>query len=145
MPTMWVIAHAFSGLALGVAAPLSSLLLVPAALVLHLLLDLVPHWDYTRHSGRAWWAALDVTVSGAAVAATIVLLDLPSPAVVAAVVSALPDLDVLDALLPGPSRTRLFPSHWTRFPHGECGVLPGITGQAAVVLASLTTVLALSL
>jgi hypothetical protein len=145
MPTMWVIVHAFSGLALGVAAPLGIALLVPTALLLHLLLDLVPHWDYTRDRRRAWWAALDVTVAAAVVAAAVAVLDLSSRAVIAAVVSALPDLDVLDALFPGPAHRRLFPSHWARFPHGECGLGPGIASQVCVVLISLATILALSL
>lgn len=145
MPNMWVIVHAASGLALGALVPLGTPWLVLVALLLHLVLDLVPHWDYTRHGSRRWWGALDVMGSFTVVATLTLLLDLPSRAIVAALVSALPDLDVLDALLPGPARRRLFPSHWARFPHGTCSARPGIAGQVVLVLVFLAVVSATSL
>ncbi|GEM_PF-487538 len=153
---MWVIAHAFSGLAWGVWAPLGLAALLLTSLLLHLLLDLVPHWDYTRHRRRHLWALGDLVLSVASVVTLALLLDLKLPAVLAAVVSALPDLDVLDSLLTGcgrrqaagdasahrgPARRRLFPSHWERFPHGQAGPRSGIAVQAVVVLGSLAAVL----
>ena len=43
---MGLIAHLVAGFALGSAFKVSLWILVPAALGLHVLLDLVPHWDY---------------------------------------------------------------------------------------------------
>ena len=115
------------------------------SLALHLLLDLVPHWDYTRHHLRTLWAVTDVVLSIAAVVTLTLLLDLPLRAAVAAIVSALPDLDVFDAVLPGPARRRWFPSHWQRFPHGEARAAVGIPVQAIVALGSLGAVVVSSL
>lgn len=142
---MWVSVHALSGLALGTLAPLGPALTVVCALGLHLLLDLVPHWDYTRDRRRFLWASLDVGVAVAAVVVPALLLDLPLRAVIAAVVSALPDLDVFDAVLPGPVRHRWFPSHWDRFPHGRARPALGVSVQALVALGSVGAVLAASL
>ena len=55
----------------------------------------------------------------------------------AAVVSALPDLDVIQAVLPLRRDRALFPSHWQAFPHGACGPGVGIAVQAVVVAVSL--------
>ncbi len=157
---MWIIAHAFSGLAWGAWAPLGLAPLLLTSLLLHVLLDLVPHWDYTRHRWRHLWALSDLVLSIASVVALALLFDLGLPAVLAAVVSALPDLDVLDSLLTRaghhgpagsaparrgtarrrPARRRLFPSHWERFPHGQAGPGPGIAVQVVVVLGSLAAI-----
>lgn len=139
---MWVIVHATSGLALGTVVDAPLWVVVIAALVLHLLLDLVPHWDYTQSPRRLLWAALDV---GAAVVLVLSVwqgADLPTRAMVAAVVSALPDLDVIQAVVPLRRARTLFPSHWRAFPHGACGPVAGIAVQAVVVAASLAIVAA---
>jgi hypothetical protein len=138
---MWVVVHALSGLALGALVPLGIVLTVVCALFLHLLLDLVPHWDYTRDRRRTLWALLDVTVSVAAVLALFLLLDLPGRALVAAIASAAPDLDVFDALLPGAKRRRWFPSHWQGFPHGTASPLPGIAVQLVLVVGTVILLL----
>jgi len=135
---MWVSVHALSGLALGASAPVGVILTLVCALVLHLLLDLVPHWDYTGHRLRTMWAILDVAVSIAAVVALVVMLDLTGKAVMAAVVSALPDLDVFDAVLPRSKHRRWFPSHWRRFPHGRARPATGILVQSVVGLGAIT-------
>ncbi|NLT35489.1 MAG: hypothetical protein GXX83_06290 [Gaiellales bacterium] len=138
---MWVIVHTCSGLALGVLLggwPLW--ILLPAALVLHALLDLVPHWDYTAQRRRVLWAALDLAASLMVVSAAIWLYHLPTAAWLAAIVSAAPDLDVLDALLPGTRRVRLFPSHFARYPHGKAAMAPGIAVQGVVAAISLLAV-----
>jgi hypothetical protein len=145
---MWVIVHVFSGLALGAALggrghepTMSLLVLLPLALVAHAVLDLVPHWDYTRSRLRALWAVVDVGAAAALVIAAVWWDALPGWLVLVGVVSALPDLDVLDAVLPVSKNRRWFPSHWRRFPHGQCGAAWGIPIQvgvmvlAAVVLA----------
>jgi hypothetical protein len=137
---MWVIVHAASGLALGTVLDAPLWVVVLAALALHVALDLVPHWDYTHSPRRLLWAALDV---GSAVLLTLALwrgAGVPPPALVAAVVSALPDLDVMQAVLPLRRTRTLFPSHWPSFPHGACARTPGIAVQAVVVAVSLAVV-----
>ena len=138
---MWVIVHALSGLALGALVPLGIVLTILCALFLHLLLDLVPHWDYTQDRRRTQWALLDVAVSIACVLALFLLLDLPGRALVAAIVSAAPDMDVFDALLPGAKHRRLFPSHWQGFPHGRTGPVVGVLTQLLVALGAIVLVI----
>jgi hypothetical protein len=142
---MWVSVHAFSGLALGASGLSRQLgaagvvLLVVGALALHLLLDLVPHWDYTRHRLRIAWVALDLGVAVLGSAGLIVGLGLSWHAALGAAISALPDLDVLDSVLPWKRGSRWFPSHWKAFPHGRSGPVFGISVQAVVVAASLAS------
>lgn len=140
MTRMWVAVHAFSGLALGAWSPWGWGPTLVGALVLHLLLDLVPHWDYTGHRRRLLWAAVDVGMAMVGFVAAAVWLELPALAFVAGVVSALPDLDVFDAVVPGGPRRRWFPSHWRRFPHGQSGPGLGIPIQAVVAALSLAAV-----
>ena len=120
-------------------------MIVLCSLALHLLLDLVPHWDYTRRRRRTLWAAAHVAFSVVAVVVLTLAFDLPSRAAVAAIVSALPDLDVFDAVLPGPTRRRWFPSHWRRFPHGEARAEAGIPLQAIIALGCIGGVIVASL
>lgn len=152
---MWVTVHVLSGAALGavLGAPGMELplwVVLPAALPLHALLDLVPHWDYTRDRRRGLWAVLDLAASAVFVVGGWMALGLPADVVLAALVSAAPDLDVLDGVLPGRRdehgrpRRRLFPSHWKRYPHGRARPLPGILVQAVVVMASLAITLYLA-
>jgi hypothetical protein len=138
---MWVSVHALSGLALGALAPLGVGVMIVCALGFHALLDLVPHWDYTGHRRRALWASLDVGASIALVATAFLLLGLPVRSMVAAIVSALPDLDVFDALMPGRVRRRWFPSHWPNFPHGEARPAIGVPSQIAVVFGSVAALI----
>lgn len=140
---MWVIVHVFSGLALGAALgghghkPTMSLpALLPLALVAHVVLDLVPHWDYTRSRLRALWAVVDVVTSGALIIGAWSSGVLPGWLVLVGAVSALPDLDVLDAVLPVRKGRRWFPSHWRRFPHGQCRAAWGIPIQVGVIVLS---------
>ncbi len=139
---MWVAVHGFTGMALGVWSPLGMGLTVLAALVLHLLLDLVPHWDYSRHPRRVLWAGLDVGVTAVAFLVAGLSLDQGLSIVLVGFVSALPDLDVLDAVLPGKARRRWFPSHWSRFPHGSAPPAVGIPLQVLLMLASLAAIVA---
>jgi len=111
--------------------------LLPLALVAHVVLDLVPHWDYTRSRLRALWAVVDVVTSGALVIGAWWWWDaLPGWLALVGAVSALPDLDVLDAVLPVRRRNRWFPSHWRRFPHGQCRASWGIPIQVGVIAIS---------
>jgi hypothetical protein len=140
---MWVIVHVFSGLALGAALggrghepTMSLLVLLPLALVVHMLLDLVPHWDYTRSRLRALWAVVDVLAAAVLVIAALWSHALPGWLALVGVVSALPDLDVLDAVVPVDKGGRWFPSHWRRFPHGQCRAAWGIPIQVGVIVLS---------
>ena len=134
---MWVIVHALSGMALGRVLPSSLWIVIPAVLVAHALLDLVPHWDYTHSRGKVLWGALDVAAAAAAFLVGGLVFHLPGVIVAAGIVSALPDLDVLDALFPFERRSRWFPSHWQSYPHGHARPLPGVAVQAAVVALSI--------
>jgi len=139
---MWVIVHAVSGMALGAAlgsapvgAPLWAIVLV--ALVAHALLDIVPHWDYTRRP-RVWaWALGDTMAAALALGLAWLVLGQPGYVVWAGIVSAAPDLDVVDVVLPLKTHRRLFPSHWRPYPHGKTGALPGVLTQGAVVVGSM--------
>ena len=146
---MWVIVHVFSGLALGAALgrrgaepAVSLLVLLPLALAAHALLDLVPHWDYTQTRHRGAWAILDVGASAALVLGAWWAAALPGWLLVVGVVSALPDLDVLDAVLPIRREGRWFPSHWRRFPHGRCRAPWGIPIQVGVIALSAAVLVA---
>ncbi len=146
---MWVFVHMCSGLAVGAllggraSSPRFSLVLLLAlSLVAHALLDLVPHWDYTRTRHRAICAVLDVAGAAVLAAAFWTTGVAPGWLVIVGAVSALPDLDVLDAVLPIHTKGRVFPSHWRRFPHGRCRAGWGIPIQACVVALSMAALLA---
>lgn len=137
---MWVVTHTLSGMAVGAvlgerAAPAWAV--VAAALLLHVVLDMVPHWDYVNTERRAVWAMADVSAAGALLLWAATLGDASWAVLLAGAVSALPDLDVLNALWPGERRIRLFPSHWSGFPHGSAEPVPGTVVQGVVALFSL--------
>lgn len=139
---MWVIVHTLFGMALGAALGSPRVgaqwwAIVAVALLAHALLDVVPHWDYTRRP-RLWlWALGDVAVSALALLAAWRMFGVPGYALLGAVVSAAPDLDVLDAVLPIRRHRRLFPSHWKPYPHGRAGPLAGTVVQLLVMAVSL--------
>lgn len=135
---MWVIAHTVSGLALGsLLLPAGLWAIVPAALLLHILLDAVPHWDYISSPYRHAASAADVICSAATLMAARMVFDAEWVVVIAGVVSALPDLDIFnDTLLRGRG-IKLFPSHWRSFPHGSAPPLPGVATQAVVITLSV--------
>ena len=85
---------------------------------------------------------LDVGVTAVAFLAAGLSLDHGLSIVLVGFVSALPDLDVLDAVLPGKARRRWFPSHWSRFPHGSAPPALGIPLQVLLMLASLAAIVA---
>lgn len=142
---MWVVTHTLTGLALGAALHARGAglwVIVPAALVLHLLLDLVPHWDYVRTRNRAVWAVGDVAAAAAVLVFARTAAGMEWAIVLAGLVSALPDLDVLNALWTTERRVRLFPSHWAGFPHGSAPPVPGTLVQATIAAASIAVILA---
>ncbi len=142
---MWVVTHTLTGLGLGAVLAgrgFGPWTIVLAALALHLLLDIVPHWDYVHTRNRALWAVGDVTAAAATLVFARTTAGMEWAIVLAGLVSALPDLDVLNALWTTESRVRLFPSHWTRFPHGSAPPVPGTLVQATIAAASIGVILA---
>jgi hypothetical protein len=129
---MWVIVHMLTGMAVGAVIPGGFWLGIAAAVVFHLLLDLVPHWDYTRT--RKWLLFGSADVIAAAVVAFVGYryLGFSARIVLCGLASAAPDLDLLNAMIPHRRRTRWFPSHWSGFPHGKAPPVPGIAIQALI-------------
>lgn len=132
---MWVTTHLLTGAALAKyvspgAAPW-------AGMGSHVLLDAVPHWDYTRDSRRRYWAALDVATSTAAVLTLLGTGRINKAQAVGGVAAAFPDLDVLGAVLPLAPMPRLFPSHRRGFPHGRAGMSKGILVQLGLAVLAL--------
>jgi hypothetical protein len=121
-----------------VAAPEAAL---PLAVVAHAVLDLVPHWDYTRTRRPVSWAYLDVGGS-ALFALALVAAGAPWVVPVCALLAALPDVDSVGLVIPSLGRRQWFPSHWRRFPHGDCSVACGLALQAIVIAVSLGALLA---
>ncbi len=138
---MWAITHLLTGMLIGAVVPGGIWVGVAAALLGHLVLDLVPHWDYTGTHKALLWGAIDVLSVAVVSFAGYRLLGLSVKIVVCGIVSAAPDLDVLNALLPYKQRTRWFPSHWSAFPHGKARPLPGIAIQVLLAAVSIALVL----
>ena len=137
---MWVIVHMLTGVALGSAVGGPWWFLFPLALVAHVVIDLIPHWDYTRTPYRVFLGVLDVAVSAVAGLLCYLVIGLPGLAIFAGILSAVPDLDVLSAILPYEQKVRWFPSHWLKFPHGKASPAPGIIVQCVMILISLITI-----
>lgn len=143
---MWVVTHVVAGLGMAAAlhyagAPWWVILVV--MLVAHILMDLVPHWDYTVTGHVALLASLDGAASFAAFLLTWQALGWPFWLAFMGLVSGAPDLDVLIALLRRRDSGVLFPSHWRRFPHGRAGPLWGILVQAAFMVGGIVVALTL--
>ena len=136
---MWVIVHVYVGLAIGTAVRAPYWLLVLIVLASHLLLDLVPHWDYTVTAHALAWGWLDFL---GALATLIVLLlaGYPWAVVLMGPISGAPDFDVLFFVIGKGRGRKWFPSHWDRFPHGHCGRTAGVTLQFAIMAVSLAIV-----
>jgi hypothetical protein len=165
---MWVTVHTISGMAVGAGVravlPEASKSARPApgrarghadgragvradmiaalgGLTSHALFDAFPHWDYTNHRLRPLWATIDVTIAVATVLAAR-RAGFGRAVLLAGAMAALPDADVLDAVLPGHSdiggrqRRRVFPSHWPVYPHGRASMLVGTLVQVGIVTAS---------
>ena len=131
-----MIVHVWAGLAIGAALEWPLWAVVAAVLASHLLLDLVPHWDYTHGRHPATGGALDFCASLATGAVCIVVWHTPLAVVALGAISGAPDAEVVVRALRGGRGRYLFPSHWDAFPHGACGPLPGIATQACVLAAS---------
>jgi len=136
---VWVVVHLYSGLALGAAIPAPYWALVIIVIVAHVLLDLVPHWDYTRTSHPLAFGSLDFAASLLTVLAGYFAFHASIGLLVLGSLSAAPDLDVLYNAARHREGQYWFPSHRKGFPHGSCAPLPGILVQAVVVAACCVT------
>jgi hypothetical protein len=139
---MWVVTHVLAGLA--IAAVVESPLWLVAVLVVlsHVLMDLIPHWDYTVSLHQVGIGALDFLVSFAAFAVCWLALGWPFWLAFMGLVSGAPDWDIAIAMARGDDARKWFPSHWRRFPHGRSGPVWGIGVQVAMMAASVVTIAA---
>ena len=134
---MCLIAHLITGFALGSALKASLWLVLPAALGLHVLLDLVPHWDYGFSLRRPWWGYGDFALSAATFVVCYSYLGFTRRTLLTGLVSAAPDLDILLSALPLRWRLKWFPSHWASFPHGRADQALGILTQVGAVAVAV--------
>ena len=132
---MWVVVHLYAGLGLGLL-PLPYWTLVLVVLASHLLLDFVPHWDYTNTSHFVRWGALDFGASLLTVVVGYVALGAPLRLLALGILAAAPDFDVLVRSLRHDRGEYWWPGHRSSFPHGRVAPLPGIATQAVVVAAA---------
>jgi hypothetical protein len=123
-------------MALGAVIPVPFWALVIVVIVAHVALDLLPHWDYTRTRHPIAYGALDFGASLLTLAIGWLVFRAPASLLVLGAISAAPDCDVLISAASGRQGNGWFPSHWRRFPHGECKPLPGILVQVLVVALS---------
>lgn len=142
---MWVVTHVLAGLGLAAAlfaagAPWWVILIVVVAA--HVLMDLVPHWDYTISRHPLFYGALDFLGSLVAFLLAWLALDWPLWLAFMGLVSGAPDWDVLIAVLRGGQARKFFPSHWKSFPHGHSGRVWGISVQLVIMAASVVVMLA---
>ncbi len=136
---MWVIVHTCVGLAIAslVHRPFWQVALLVIAS--HVLLDLVPHWDYTVSAHALVWGWLDF-LGALATLIALLLAGYPWAVVLMGPISAAPDFDVLFFMAGKERGRKWFPSHWDSFPHGRCAKTAGVTLQLAIMAVSLAIV-----
>jgi hypothetical protein len=133
---MWVSTHILAGLAIAALLGGPWWLVAIAVVLAHVVMDLIPHWDYThsRHYHVYGWA--DV-LSGLAFALICwSWLGMPFWMVLMGLLSGAPDFDIIVSAMRGPLARRWFPSHWRQFPHGRAARPFGIGVQVLSMLAS---------
>jgi len=133
---VWVVVHLYSGLALGAAIPAPYWALVIIVIVAHVLLDLIPHWDYTRTRHPVAFSCLDFAACLVTVLVGYFAFHAAIGLLVLGMLSAVPDADIVIQCARGRQGHYWFISHRSGFPHGQCAPLPGILVQAAVVAVS---------
>ncbi len=133
---MWFITHIALGGALGTWIKRPIWLIVILALSSHLLLDMIPHWDYTTIFRWESLAIVD-TLSGILLIALMMQRNRHRTACfLGGIFSALPDLEGL-LIHYGYLSRYYFPSHIRPFPHGSSEMFGGILVQVLIVLVSL--------
>jgi hypothetical protein len=140
---MWVSTHVLAGLAIAAALGGPWWLVLIAVILAHVVMDLVPHWDYTGSRHPVFYGVCDFVAGGVAWLLAWLLLGMPFWLAAMGPLSGAPDLDVLVAEIRGRQDVHWFPSHWKRFPHGRAGRPWGIGVQVVIMAASVAVVLAL--
>ena len=120
----------------------ATLLVIVAVVLAHVLMDLIPHWDYTRSLHGVIYGCCDFLAGLTFWLVAWLVLGMPFWLAFMGPVSGAPDWDVLFAELRGRPDVHWFPSHWKIFPHGRSGRLWGIGVQVALMAASVAVVLA---
>jgi hypothetical protein len=133
---VWVIVHVYVGLALAAVTPAPRWAIALIVVASHVLIDLVPHWDYTFSRNLVIWGSVDFLASLASLIVCFVWLGAPLWMLAMGILSGAPDFDVLISGLRPHGARKWFPSHWQRFPHGRCALLPGVSIQLALVAVS---------
>lgn len=139
---MWVTTHVLAGLAIAAALGGPWWLILVAVILAHVLMDLVPHWDYSNARHPVVYGWCDFIASFAAFWIAWLLLGYPWWIAFMGLVSGAPDWDVLIWIARGERGRKVFPSHWDSFPHGRSGRVWGIGVQVAIMAASVGVVLA---
>jgi hypothetical protein len=139
---MWVTTHVLAGLAIAAALGGPWWLVLLLVIVAHVLMDLVPHWDYTTSPRAAVYVWCDLAASAAAWLLAWRVAGMPFWLAAMGPVSGAPDLDVGIALVRGSGTRKYFVSHWARFPHGRSGRPFGIAVQVVAMAASAAVVAA---
>jgi hypothetical protein len=140
---MWVSTHVFAGVAIAAALGGPWWLVLVFVLLAHVLMDLVPHWDYTVSRHPLFFGVCDFVAGLAAWLVCWFVLGMPFWMAFMGPVSGAPDWDVLIAEMRRKPEVHFFPSHVSSFPHGRSGRLWGISVQVAIMAVSVTVVLAL--
>lgn len=140
---MWVSTHVLAGLAIAAALGGPWWLVLIAVIVAHVVMDLIPHWDYTTSRHPVVYGVCDILAGGVAWLLAWLVLGMPFWLAAMGPLSGAPDLDVLVAEIRGRQDVHWFPSHWKSFPHGRSGHLWGIGVQVVIMAASVAVVLAL--
>lgn len=138
---MWVCTHVFAGLAIAALMGGPWWLVAVTVILAHILMDFIPHWDYSLRKGPNPLALADFLVSLGALLVSWFVLGMPFWMVFMGALSGAPDWDVLIATLRGEHARRWFPSHWRSFPHGRARAPFGIGVQAAIMAFSTLAVL----
>lgn len=135
---MFVVAHAAAGSVIGSVVstdkPKGWTRLILYAVLSHIVLDLVPHWDYTP---RLVWIALDLLASLFVITIVIFIAHTSKwPVIVGSLAATAPDLDVLFVHL-GILESKFFVSHLSWFPHGELAAPWGIIIQILFIMGCI--------
>ena len=139
---MWVVVHVYAGLAIAALVKEPVWLVAVLAFGSHVPLDLIPHWDYTVSRHPILWGWVDFFAGLATLLVCLFALGMPWWLVAMGPLSGAPDFDVLVAAIRGEEARHWFPSHWKGFPHGQCGPVPGVAVQAAIVALCIAAILA---
>jgi hypothetical protein len=136
---MWFITHLAFGAALGTWIEEPIWLVVVLALLSHILLDAIPHWDYGDLYRIEICAPIDIFCGFLVLLVMMHQNNVPLACFLGGLASAAPDFEGALYYYGYTSRA-YFPSHVKPFPHGKTGRFWGILVQALIVLASLYVV-----